>query len=147
MSLTIMKGGCGDAIGRTPRKGAMREIKFRVWNPDSGTLHRPEDEKFQFHIYGDGRVRGYYHGHGFDEPNIYLNYDDIDLVALFYTGLHDKNGVEIYEGDILRIDYDWLDPFVIDSFRQLQQFYYWDRELGWSAAVIGNIYENPELLK
>ena len=77
-------------------------------------------------------------------------FDDIDLMQ--YTGLEDKNGVEIYEGDIIICKYGpeimmevkWVD----ESFRTLGK-YNGDNYVGYvknSAEVIGNTYENPELL-
>ena len=78
-----------------------------------------------------------------------------------YTGLKDKNGVEIYEGDIVTI---------MDCEPSLYKICYWDNNFKWGVEyigndktnwqyenleefsyedfeVIGNIYENPELLQ
>lgn len=76
--------------------------------------------------------------------------EDIELMQ--YTGIKDKNGVEIYEGDIIICKYDpeimmevkWVD----EGFRTLGK-YNGDNYVGYvknSAEVFGNIYENPELL-
>lgn len=84
-------------------------------------------------------------------------YDNPEPVLMQYTGLKDKNGKEIYEGDIVVIDalvpiedlftteVKWnTGSFTANKGNLYRTLAHWAQE---GIKVIGNIYENPELLE
>ena len=126
-----------------------REIKFRVWSTSGSRW--VEDVR----IDSQGGLYPTLANGDYD-----WNIDCLRLVVQQYTGLKDRNGKEIYEGDICRLvpfeDYKHSEHMVGD--RQVVWidyhacFYFADWvPLHWggfeSIEIIGNIYENPELIK
>ncbi|MGL6186112.1 MAG: YopX family protein [Clostridium chrysemydis] len=123
----------------------MREIKFRAWDKTTKKLQDVYSINF-----GNKDV--------WLKENkkriIGANFFEIELMQ--YIGLKDKNGKEIYEGDILKDDYGKIDRVIYyDYMFDLENFYDNGYEIANQAfsegtdkfEVIGNIYENPELLK
>lgn len=114
----------------------MREIKFRAWL-------NMQEEMIYADMFGAGE-----------------KFAGRDCEIMQYTGLKDKNGKEIYEGDLLKFDKDEDVLFEV---------FYHDQEARFSCArihykgarcggyvpniysqrfeIIGNIYENKDLIK
>ena len=141
----------------------MREIKFRAWGTKTKTMYCEAVPVLGTPV-GDGRIYvktnsplcdGAFIKHG---------------VLMQYTGLKDKNGKEIYEGDIVFgafggeeksrqgvIEYATDDVFPDTGAHEwagatgfhikMREKYYQGLFYTESIEVIGNIYQNPELLK
>ena len=123
-----------------------REIKFRVW-------HKVDKEMLEFHSFKDF-------------CNMYQDLEgDVELMQ--FTGLLDKNGKEIYEGCIVNVMNEFPDGYKMEGVTTVEK-----RGLSWEfmngerfiyigklngepdslhtttqLEVIGNKYENPELIK
>ena len=112
----------------------MREIKFRAWEEASKRMSYGERENF------DDMIGWRFHHFEDDEASVILEQ---------FTGLHDKNGREIYEGDILKGSTPLCYPVIWENeysrFRATRKTSY--IEYPMCSEVIGNIHENPELLK
>jgi uncharacterized phage protein (TIGR01671 family) len=114
----------------------MREIKFRVFNKTTKTMHYC------------------------DLAEVAQRSKLAEMILIQYTGLKDKKGNEIYEGDI-------ISPSISDICQDNFEVYFDNNEFAYRLArrgdkqydktkllgfahigeVIGNIYETPELLK
>ncbi|MBE9515945.1 MAG: hypothetical protein IME93_03090 [Proteobacteria bacterium] len=126
--------------------GFMREIKFRAWDIDR-----------RQYLSGGAVFIEVLRGRNPEEGRLYLDTSDHISKDRFilqqYTGLKDKNGAEIYEGDVLEEEEGYYFEVVWDeSWAKFKiqhrtisiQYPEWNR--GKKMKVIGNIYENPELL-
>ena len=119
----------------------MREIKFRAWEPnlkrfyyfDLYTLYCINPNKVQIPRE--------------DEDNAMVLFNINHKPQEQFTGLHDKNGREIYEGDIVRDQYGNVGPcrWVPSTWELLNTGGYVASGEPWE--VIGNIHENHELLE
>ena len=134
----------------------MREIRFRAWIPDAEEIVDVIEI-----VFTDGKLVGailnmeneevveYIDGYPRSETSPY--WEEPDFVLMQYTGLEDKNGKSIYEGDICVyagdrcgvVTYD-RGKYIIISTRSGLKY---DIHISDSLTeVIGNVHENPELL-
>ena len=115
-----------------------REIKFRAWDKKNKRLY----EVWELTLEEDGSV-DILRMWGMKGRQMFKLGEEIELMQ--YTGLKDKNGKEIYEGDIVKTNNKRIFSIEIpDIFYKLADGS-WMTETDF--GVIGNIYENPELLE
>ena len=132
----------------------MREIKFRVFDKDYRKMHIVGKDGHDSLTCWDGKIQYYnlQNGEGSGEHGSYI--------LMQYTGLKDKNGKEIYEGDVLQLAHPFKDrqytgkvifergSFIAEDFWMTHYDNPSDFTEGLEhVEVIGNIYEHPHLLE
>lgn len=142
----------------------MRTLKFRAWDKKRKRLYKV------LHLHLASFEGPWATVEGFDviaqsEVNIQIQPKDIELMQ--FTGLLDKNGKEIFEGDIIKGNYRnaeaglvvWKDygygygtneevlaGWIIKCGNRESQIRVWMHVVGCGCEIIGNIYESPELV-
>lgn len=127
-----------------------REIKFRAWNKETQKMidvHRNTPLALNAEMNTQMAIQGF--------SGLFLPFHK-DIILMQYAGMKDKNGKEIYEGDI----YEWCQPLVQNCkqiYRGHRSIVFWSinelfylknrKENNASVEIIGNIHENPELLE
>lgn len=123
----------------------MREIKFRIWDVENKKMLKVKELDFEATFYG-GRIA--------IRPKKCNDYFDTeDVILMQYTGLKDKNGKEIYEGDII----EYCDDTYKVEFKEDRGGYFPFAQgdgcgccecevvtFSNNCEILGNIYDNPE---
>ena len=148
-------------------------IKFRAWDKENDEMLFPDDtDKVAFIIEADGIVT-YDMRYPGDE---YSGLAYLDTILMQYTGFKDNNDTEIFEGDVINVHWFYadFDPVELGAFENeeyaervvvAKEFgnlgFWWKEADSWvdlatlamsarldeeSFEILGNIYENPELL-
>lgn len=109
----------------------MREIKFRVWNKCT------KKYDYDFVVWeGKPCINEY------GDLNLNSCWGDLEQ----FTGLHDKNGKEIYEGDVVKVVCDWsLISFGKENFNETRHYQIEYHNLKLMAKLLGSGFKENEM--
>jgi len=125
----------------------VRPIKFRAWLNSTRKMYNVIrlDVGFGRYEFDEANYP--------EERNIIIGTECVGATIMQYTGIKDKNGVEIYEGDILRYKNKIYEvTFDAESAQfyartETLNAYNCEMTIGKNSEVIGNVWETPEALK
>ena len=127
-----------------------RIIKFRVWDKISKAMYNGNENKGDYTMDFEGNC------YCFSDPEQKESVNE-DFILMQYTGIKDRNGVEIFEGDIIKNDKNLI--VVVEWCLLDATFHCYDERhkhistwtLGHfstdNPSVIGNIHADPELIQ
>lgn len=112
-----------------------REIKFRAFDRATGAMHQPGDNVWRLWLDGGVSIEG--------------TWATGDVELMQFTGLTDKNDVEVFEGDIVKIFTDGEEDIIEVTFTVDRDLNGWEitpQDIEDGLEVIGSIHQHPELL-
>ena len=128
----------------------MREIKFRAWNIKEKCMYQDVHQAYDWGACDNGPIK--VPATSFGE----ITNDNEQWIVEQFTGLKDKNGKNIYEGDILNVGWKNIIEFkkeiMMVEYNELLHFCgfwpfrYFNAGRPIEVEIIGNIHENPELM-
>lgn len=118
----------------------MREIKFRAWVPS-----RQQMQNVAAIGFANKKVVLYFGDYWHEQATLTMDLEEVEVTQ--YTGLDDALGHQIYEGDILQDPDD--SRFCYEVEYDYGRFSCGDNDLidCLGCNVVGNVFENPELLE
>lgn len=134
----------------------INDFKFRGYDTEYEKMTYFDDEDY---LLSYGQILRSKIEWNYDYDEEIIGYEDVNnkIILMQYTGLKDKNGKEIYEGDIIRIKNSLIEiegEVIFDTIDLSFEVYDKEndcKEMLWYTneefEVIGNIYDNPEILK